>query len=225
MPFKKRPYKKRPYKKRRKAKTTTIQRGLFSPTQIVKMRYCDHVILDPGIGNTAYDTWSATNLNDPYVAAGGHQPMGFDEYMGLYSHFMVLGAKATFYATVPSDLASDAVCLVGQLSGTTTAPGTNLNQIIEQQKSSYKFLTSRSGSRSTGHLSIYYSPKKFWGFKDLRDNTSQLRGNVSASPTENAYFQIQVAGTNPSDNPVAVAIRVVIEYSVMLSERKELGQS
>ena len=34
-------------------------------------------------------------MYDPYAGTGGHQPRGFDDFMGIYGKFTVLGSKCT----------------------------------------------------------------------------------------------------------------------------------
>lgn len=227
MAFRKKPYRKKIYRKKynKKKKTAIVsQPRVISDSQIVRLRYVEYVSLDPAIGSVAYDTISATNLFDPYSAPGGHQPLGFDQWMAFYNHFMVLGAKCTAHVDVANTGANDGICAVMKLSDSGTVPSSSLNQAIEQNKNNYKFLTSRSGSKSLGNVSCYYSPKKFFGLKNPRDE-HDLRGDGVSGPTENAYFQLQIYGTNPSDNPTAVNVRFICDYVCLLTERKDMPQS
>lgn len=208
----------------RKSGRMVRQPRVIADSQIVKLRYVDFIQLDAGIGTPAYDTFSATSCFDPYVGAGGHQPLGFDQWMTFYNHYQVLGAKATAYARQYADLGGDAVWLVGQTSASTTAPASNINQYIEQKRSKYTFLTAKLGAQNTGKVTVHYSPRRFFNLKNPRDE-HDLRGDASSSPTENAYFQFIAGGGNPADNPGPVNVRVVIDYVVLLTERKHLAQS
>lgn len=221
---KKKPYVKRPTRRRRKKTGIVRQPRVIADSQIVKLRYVEYVSLDAGISTVAFDTISATSLYDPYPAPGGHQPLGFDQWMAFYNHYMVLGAKCTAHVDVANVTASDGICAVMKLSDSATVPSTSLNQAIEQKKSSYKFLTSRTGSRSLGSVTCFYSPKKFFSLKNPRDE-HDLRGDAVSNPAENAYFQLQVYGTNPSDNPTAVNVRFICDYICLLTERKDMPQS
>lgn len=199
------------------------QPRVIAESQIVKLRYVDFVNLDAGVGTLAYDTWSATSCYDPYVGAGGHQPLGFDQWMTFYNHFQVLGAKATAYGMVYGTAAGDSVYMIGQLSGSTGAPATNINEAIEQKRASYRFLSAKD-DKSFGKVTVKYSPRTFFHLKNPADE-HDLRGTATGNPTENAYFQFCVGGMNPLDNPTQINMRVVIDYIVLFTERKHLSQS
>lgn len=207
----------------RRASRLVRQPRVIAESQIVKLRYVDFVNLDAGIGTLAYDTWSATSCYDPYVGAGGHQPLGFDQWMTFYNHYQVLGSKATAYGMVYATNPSDSVYMIGQLSASTGAPATNINEAIEQKRASYRFLSSKD-DKSFGKVVVKYSPRRFFNLKNPQDE-HDLRGSITSNPTENAYFQIMVGGMNPSDNPTQINLRIVIDYLVLLTERKHLSQS
>lgn len=229
MPYKKKTYRKKPYKKSYRRKAVIRQPSIVADSQIVTLKYCDHVTFDAGIGTKSYTSWRATSAFDPYVPLGGHQPLGFDNWTQFYNHYTILGAKATAHYSVPSDLASDAVIAVGKLSDEETWAPTDVNTLIEQNKTKYTFLTARGGSNSTGNITVYYSPRKMFGLSKVSDE-HDLRGQTGnagtgSDPTENAYFHFGLAGMNPSDNPVAVNCRVIIEYRIKFTERKDLAGS
>lgn len=225
MPSRRRYKKKKGGRRRRYAVTNVVrQPQVVANSQIVKFRYSDYVSLNAGTNDLAVDAWSCTSLTDPYPALGGHQPLGFDQWMSFYHKYVVVGAKITAYADVYSTAAADAICLLGKVSETQDGVATSVDQAIEQRKSKWKFLTSRQGSRSAGSIQLFYSPKKFLGINSIRDQ-GNLRGTINDDPTRQCYFNIAVGGINTSDNPTAVNVRVVIEYTALLTEPKDLGQS
>ena len=227
MVYKRKPKARRKVAPKRKNRSVIRQPNLIADSQIVKLRYVDFFQLDAGIGGVAFDTWRANGIFDPYVGVGGHQPLGGDQYASFYKSYVVLGAKATCYFDVYSNSASDSVWGLGKTSTVSTQPATNINQAIEQNQVSYTFLTSRSGDRNSGKISVYYSPRKHFGLKDPSDNGDLvgITGDSGTDPTAQAYFQFQVGGNNPADNPTPVNCRVLIEYVVKFTERKELTQS
>lgn len=220
----------RSFKKRRTLRARRRVRARISSklglpeSKLVRMRYVEFIQLDAGVGTPAYDTFSATSCFDPYVGAGGHQPLGFDEMSSWYDNYQVMGAKCTANARVYATNVSDAVWLVCQTSNDTTAPASNINQYIEQKDVRYTFLTSATGSKNIGRVSTTYSPRKQFAIKDPKDD-QHLRAITTTSPAKNAYFQIIVGADNPADNPTTVGIRVVIDYLVLFTGRKHLAQS
>lgn len=224
---------KTPFRGKRKAKTYRRKNNIVRQPQviadstIVTLRYADMISLDPGSGSIAYDTWSCNNLHDPYPGIGGHQPLGFDQWSNFYQQYLVIGAKATFTVDTWGSAQGDSVVVVAKTSESSTWAFTDLNTLMEENKTKFRFLTSRTGSKNLGRVSAFYSPKKIHGIKDVRDN-QHLRGEcspTSSAPTQQAYFHVGVGGMNPADNPTAVNCRVLIEYRVLFSERKDLGGS
>lgn len=228
MPFYK---KKAPTKRRRKPSTIQLVRQpqVIAPSTITTLRYCDFVTMNAGLGSKAYDTWSATSIYDPYVGTGGHQPLGADNWAQFYDHYTVLSSKATATFDVYSTLAGDGMVIVAKVSDKASWAPTNIGTLIEQNETNYKFLTSRQGSRSIGSVSASYNPKKMFSVTNPADE-HDLRGitgdiGTGADPTENAYFHFGTAGMNSADDPTAVNVRVVVEYRVLFTERKDLAAS
>lgn len=221
----KKTYKKKPARRR---KTNVVkQPQVVANSQITTLRYVDFVNLDPGINVNASDTWYASSIFDPYVAAGGHQPLGADQWATFYNHYTVLGAKCTAYCDVYGTVAGDAIVLTGKLTDKSVFTPTTVNHVIEENKSKWRFLTAKDGSKSSGSVTLYYSPKKFFNLKNVQDehDLRGITGDSGTNPTENAYFHVAVGGMNPADNPTACNVRVVIEYRVLFTERKDLAQS
>lgn len=211
--------------RKRKAKYPLHRNTLMPASQVVTMRYADAVTFDAGVGTTAYNSWNAMGCYDPYIAVGGHSPMGFDNFMAFYEHFTVLSSKMNCWVQTEGLTAADGVTLVTQVSDDVAAPGTTINAVIEQNKASYKYLTNGQGSMSTGCTNTYYNAKKFHGVTDVNDNEG-LRGTSTADPTgATAVFHVAVGGFSPSDNPDIVRCRVLIEYKVLLTTLKDLAQS
>lgn len=219
--------KRRKYTPRKKSYAVIRQPQVIGDSSIVSLRYCDAFALDAGIATKAYDTWNAASIFDPYVGVGGHQPLGADNWAQFYQHYVVIGAKATCYFTM-WDVASGSDCVVvGKLGYNNTWVPTDVNTLIEQNKSSYKFMTARNGSRSTASLTLYYSPRKFFGLKDIEDEHGLrgITGDSGTSPAESAYFHFGCSAMNPADNPPQLNCRIVIEYRVKFTERKDLAAS
>lgn len=220
------PFKKKTYRKKKKKYAVVRQPQIIADSTIVTLRYVDSVNLNAGAATRAYDTWSATSIFDPYVAVGGHQPLGADQWAQFYNHYQVIGAKITAHFTVISTGTVDNTIGVVKLSDTSTWTPTDINTLMEQNKVNYKFLTSGNGSRSYAKVVGYYSPRKFFGLKypsdehDLRGTT----GDSGTDPTENAYFHVGLGSANDGD-PMLVPVRVVIEYRVKFTERKDIGAS
>lgn len=209
---------------RRRMVTSYQKQPAFSDAQIVKLRYADRVTLSGGIIN--YDTFSATSCYDPYVAAGGHQPMGFDQWAALYEHYIVLGAKCTIKfsmnAASSTTQNNNCICFLG-LKPANTQVVTNIVTMMEQNKFKYKTLTG-STAQPFCVLKKGYSPRKYFGISNPRDD-SDLRAAVTANPVENAYFEIGVGSTTGVTNHQTVEAFVLIEYLCLFTEPRCIGPS
>lgn len=229
MPKRKRTYvkSKRSFKRRRRNRTKTVS-TLFGGTPfpkswITKHRYVETFTLDPGISTPDAAYYSCNNLFDPTTAAGGHQPLGFDQMTPLYDHYTVLGAKCTvrFFSSA-DDVGSGANMCFIYVNDDSTAV-LSYDTVMEQQKGRVKALTSGDAKQSCT-ISHKWSAKKFFGVKDVRDN-SQLKGTTTGGPADQAYFVIGAQGIAAASNPATIYCNVTIDYITMWTERKSIAQS
>lgn len=224
MPKYARKYKgRRPYKKKRKrAYKATIQKGMVSNQQIVRLKYCDQVPMSGVAGAPVTVLFSANGLYDPYVPVGGHQPLGFDQWMTFYNHYTVIGAKikVTFVSQGTSPTTQAAYVGVTTSAGTTAQ--TNLNTIVEHQRSSYKFL---SNSNAKGHTIVTRKVglSKFLGQKVTQEDANA--GTVSANPAEEVYFHVWAMPITSSYTISQLVAQVEIDYIVQFHEPKNIAGS
>jgi len=225
------PYKKKQNKKRyaRKRTVMRVQKNIIPDNLIVKLRYVDTITLDAGAGGKAYDTWAANSIFDPYVGAGGHQPMGSDEWAQFYEHYTVLGAKCSAHYQNHAGASSDGQAAVCQVSPETTWTPSTIMDMMEQGRAKWQFLTPAGGSKDQCTVNTFYSPKKLFGVPDpksslvLRGLTGDL--GTGNSPSTGAYFHVGLAGTQAAGNPGAATVIVTLDYIVYYSGRKTLAQS
>lgn len=78
-------------KKRNRMVTVPRNRMAFPQSQRATLRYVNHVDMTPTGSNVQQFAFRANSLNDPEYPLGGHQARGFDEYMGIYKTYTVLG--------------------------------------------------------------------------------------------------------------------------------------
>lgn len=73
---------------------SSFYKGPFKETVTSRHKYCDFWSLNPTAGVVAFDSWSLNNMYDPYDAAGGHQPLGFDQMAALYTKWQVIRPRS-----------------------------------------------------------------------------------------------------------------------------------
>lgn len=200
-----------------------IFKRVIPDATIVKLRYVEFITLNPGVGTLAYHTFRASSVFDPNYSGGGHQPNGFDQWANFYDQYIVLGAKCTFMPYVYATGVGDSCFAACQCTIKSPITATTLDELMEQRDTPYRALISKDG-KSYGKVVSYYSPRKIYGIKDVKD-ANQLRCGVGENPNWCAYFHVYVGGLNPADDPTVTSCRVVIDYIVQFAGVKELTGS
>lgn len=225
--------KRMPRKRAYRSKRRIIPRfgfsGLYPKTRMISFPYVDHQKMDvgvyPGINQYFY---SCVNLNDPVAAVGGHQPLGHDQAMELYDHFLVAGAKITVTFNSTSTSNYPVVCGI-YLSDDTTVTTTSITQLLEQGKSKYRYLNIKDGTKSCTITSTY-SAKKWFNITNVKDNRHQLGGSFATDSTytgDGVYWCVFVASPEygGATDPPEIFTNIRINYSAIVSEPKELAAS
>ena len=198
----------------------------FLPTKLKKtFNYCEKITLDaPTAGASTSYFFSCNSMHDPNRTGTGHQPMGYDEFVGVfYDHYCVIGAKINVTVMSQTGTISTANQVMSLHVRDTNTTTTDITQAIEQGKTTYGFLGGPTGGAPTLTLQKGVNPAKFLGIsKPLA--TKDMWGNLGANPQEECYFEINLASIG-TDDPDAVDCLVTIEYTAMLLERKKLSQS
>lgn len=110
---------------------------------ICRMKYVDNLVIGNGVSPYAEIYYRLNSVYDPYGAAGGHQPYGFDQISPLFTGYRVFSAswRVTFSATTyahPENFM--AICL--PIGSATTSPITSIGEKIEKPRARYaKFIT------------------------------------------------------------------------------------
>ncbi len=230
MPYK-RKYKKRrsygrkkKYTRKKKRSSTTVQRGVFSKTQVVRLRYCDNFQLNAATDSTVSHVWRANSIFDPDFEIGGHQPMGHDQWLNFYSHYTVIGSRIKVNSQQSSTTTTGAG-LVGVLlkdnSTTITSGSTN---IMEQALAKWRLYGPMTSGRPVS-VTHGFSSKKFFGLKDIADNTDRVGAEFGADPEEVAYFHVFQSSVAAGLDPALIYVNITIDYICLLTEPKALGSS
>lgn len=192
-------------------------------TFTTSLRYCEkNIIINPPTGGlTAHYTFSANGIYDPNITGTGHQPLGFDEFMIMYEHAVVLGCQIEVHA---SNTDSSTNNLVGTYWDNDTTVSADAQEIIENAKGTYAYLAEDGGgSKSQCILRNKCNPGKWLGFDDPK-SVASLRNSNGSNPAEQLYAVIWAASPGTGD-PGAVACLVVINYIVMFTEPKAFASS
>lgn len=196
-------------------KTSVVGRSPFPNHIKVTHRYVSQAIgLDPGVDIAAHHFFACNNLNQPDQTGVGHQPMGFDQFRGLYDHYIVIGAKCTvrFITTSQSPIH------VGlMIVDTIAAPITNIRTLKE------------NGNHVSGNLApIGDDPAILtltkgvnigkWVQTSHPLSDDRLKGNTGTPPAEQIHFDIFAGDWATSANPNGCVAYVEIDYITIWME-------
>lgn len=193
-----------------------------------KLRYVESQReIGTGAGGIAgVHMFTCNGLYDPDITGTGHQPRGFDQFMSMYDHYTVIGAKIVVdYCQKPTHTNAGNFIL-GIACKDSPTPHTDPNDYYEARNVVTKYMPGQGSTTTPAvplRLSKTCSIKKFLGrSKVLAD--PELKGNSASNPTEQAYFHIFI-GSGDNADETNISINVRIEYLVVFTEPKQPTQS
>lgn len=214
--FKKRPRRKIMKRRRR----TRIPRGPFPLSRVAKLRLTT--------GNMELtQTGGAIATLDVYAnwpKYGTREAYGWDQWSTLYNNAVVLGSKITVYNRGQYNTAGTFSAFMGgiYLSDDTTN-FTDWQTLVEARRGSFMTVSSAAGTRAK--CTAYFSAKKFFNVKDVKDNMLRLGNGVSTSlPQNEAIFKVWCQPMDKSSNGTNY-FTAIIEYIVLFSEPKDVPAS
>lgn len=195
----------------------------FPSQRVVKLKFIDHFQISVPSTETVfgYKQFRCNSIYDPVVAAGGGQPLGYDQWAQFYDHYCVIRAKITarFHPYGGDDNSAKIAALV--IADDTTINAA-LDDLIQVNHVQFKSLHPRKVNDVV--LKRTYSAKKWFNIKDVKDNLLRLGALFGANPSEGAIFHV-VVGSIYGCTTYYQAVTVCIQYTVLLSEPKELAIS
>lgn len=225
--FRRRPIRRRRFMRRRRRAVRRLPLGGFPTSKLVRFRYVQEIQLNAGVAGIATHLFRANSLFDPDFLLGGHQPMGYNEWMARYNHYTVIGSRCVVtYA--PSVTASVLPAYFGvNLSGDAAATYTSVEHLLEQRFTrrshgvagmSYHLVNDK---RAT--VQCHFAARKFFG-SSFVVGVEPYRGGAASNPTEQAYFEIWTASVGGND-PATLNLLVNIDFIAVLGEPAQLPQS
>lgn len=206
-------------------KAISVYRSLGNPMGVPKkirvtLRYYQAVTLaDPITGAASTNLFRANSIYDPDYSGAGHQPMGYDQYIEMYSDVLVRSSRIT--VTHLNSTTS------GTVFGVTLSPSATSLTIpgdyIEQQTCAYAYTNS---SLTTLNQTVVnkFDAKRFFDVKDPVDE-EDLHHGAGSNPAKVAYYHVFVGGFTTTADAAASAVNVLIEYDVEFSEPVQLAAS
>jgi len=221
-----RPYRRKKAKKssyarryrRRRLTMTGIPSGM--PVQrIAKLRYVETASVSSTLGVLSAYVFYASSIFDPNYTTTGHQPMGRDQWATLFNHYVVLGSKISV-KFIPDNTTTSPMAVGVYLHDDFTVPYTNSNDYIEARRGSYRLQAPGQNEQLNRPVTSYYSAKKFFNVKDVKDNIDRLGAPMAANPAENGFFHVWAQTLDNSTDSVRFC--ATIDYIVLFSEPKSI---
>lgn len=192
---------------------------LFAPKAVRKLRYSDSFSYTSTSGLLNTYVFAANGLFDPNITGTGHQPMGFDQMMLSYEHYVVTHAsiKVTFRNATSGTTPSCGISVNAALT-----PLTSIQQLLEFGLLTTATLEGKAVSGDCQTLQERVDLRRFQGVKSINDDPEE-RGNINSNPVELTYFHVHVWDT--AGNSTTVNCDVIIEFTAMFTEPRSLTQS
>lgn len=195
--------------------------GTLGKTLRQKFRYSTLIRLDASTGGVSGHIFSANGMYDPDISGTGHQPLGYDQFMGtFYNHYTVLSSriKCTVMSTDSNSLTGQSLFMI-ETSGNNTL---DTSKIAILDRNAAAAVTCANAQQSK---IVYRSCNisKFLGQDVLSEDNNA--GAPTSNPTEQVYFHMYTTGADDISNPAIVNVLVVIDYDVVLHEPKLLASS
>lgn len=191
---------------------------VFQTKTMRRLNYSESVSLGFSTFGPGTYIYSTNGLYDPNITGAGHQPMGFDQLMVFYEHYIVVRMKAivTF-----SNKSVYPVTVSLSLNGNNTAP-TDTSALQEGGYMVKDRLTGVGTQSSVKTLSLTCNNAKFEGYKSILD-ADEFKGTVASNPTEQTYLNI--VAWDPDGKSGDLILEVLLEYESWFVEPRKLTPS
>lgn len=170
------------------------------------------VVLNPGVaGGAASFVFAANGLYDPNISGGGHQPMGYDQMMGLYNQYIVIGGyiKVTFSNTDATN--SQMIGVILKDSPTTS---TDPRSYIEWGNGVWSSIAPRTGGPSEKTMIHKFDIAKYAN-QDIF-NEQSFTGSVASNPANTLHLIIWACPSDNATDSAQVNCNVEICYDTIV---------
>lgn len=193
------------------------------PSTIVKtLRYSTSFGIGAAVGAPSTYIIRANDLFDPDFTGTGHQPMGFDQLMTWYNHFVVL--KAKIVCTFRNQQATCGVAAGIRVDGSSTAL-TVIDRIVEDGAITYDTLDPKGVYGSIKTMACTADIGKLQAVsRSAMTSDPNLRGDAGTSPVEITYFHVLCWDASAAATS-SVFCDVVVDYVAQFMEPRDQIES
>ena len=186
----------------------------FPLQKLVNMKYITTIRLTPALADNHDYFFKANSVYDPDSVVLGHQPYTHDQWQAVYNHYVVQKSSIRLVGTSTT---STPTILGIRITDDTTVEQ-DIETSMESGKAHYRINASEQSKSLVSH-----------GFNKNKMFRNTGRDGISAqfgsNPSEMAFFHIFARHLNASATGSVIDCLVEINYSVLMWELKDIGQS
>jgi len=194
----------------------------------LKYSYCRDFTVGSG-PNPNFVAFRANSVHDPEAAIGGGVPTGFAQWSNFYTQYTVVKSSCKM-RMLDQNTDSTTTGTFNGLMGISVrdsaspVPVPSQEALITDSDSNYR---ANSSYTPDDRVSLYWNASKYFGIKDILDNTelSGLTGTlVGTSPSRQAYYLVwgnqRTTGGAPSQ---LCTLEVLLEYDVVFRQPADIA--
>lgn len=194
------------------------------------MRYQEWISFDLSTTGIQTHAFSANNLNDPRLALGGHQPIGYDQWAAFYKFYNVVSAVATCEIGANSaEAVTEQFALVYAACLTDVSHASDSISawlvLCENGGTVFDMMAASSYGIKEHKHRLHYQCKPFWNVDSVKDNTDRFGALFGTAPIEDALFNFSVFQPGGGTSDRILSALVTIEYLVVVGDKNDLPQS
>lgn len=158
---------------------------------------------------------------DPDAAAGGQQPLGFDQWSAFYRRYRVIGSKVTIEGVANSAISAG----IGIVPIHTNTLYTNRDEAAE---AAYEKSVIVGQANSTNYAKLTHSMTTAvmrGAPVNLTRYEEDYNALISANPTKEWYWHTYAYGIGGSGLSFTVDLEVKVEYDIEFYDRQTLVRS
>lgn len=182
------------------------------------LKTVQYTSLDAGAGTINAIAFPVNSANDPFGALGSQQPLGHDQYSGLYERCAVIGGSISVEAC-STDGTAPVVVGIGLHTSSTTL--TNYDEYHEYPANTHRLMTADMDKVTFG-LSFGVG-KYFQNRKILTDD--RLNAAIGADPTDKLYCHLYHQSADKTANPAVAQCIVTLKQIIVYYRPKQLTRS
>lgn len=199
--------------------------GLFPSKKLVTLRWTNTLgSAASGIGVfSILRNYAANSAWDPDITGIGYSAKGYKFFSKYYGHATVIASKINVklfpQGSPPAALAPMVLCMKldddGQYFGRGDYRDWSTDPLVKTKFYPGKLVTE---TKPFMQMSMSFSAKKFFGVKNVMDNTERIGSAVNALPMDGAHFVLALESADLVQTIPAMMCITTIDYKVMFTE-------